>query len=444
MGQANRGGAGPPAVRPRGHDAKGDAGAPRPHDEGAARGAALGTTSDEGARLRSIKRRADTGRWRARPLGPDKTERATDFARKVDAERWLREQAAKVDRGDWTDPAQGRVTVGDYAAEWLRGKVGLKDSTRATYDQLLRTHIAPTWASVPLAGVRHEDVSAWVQRLGASGLSASRTRQAYIVLAQVLDLAVKARRIPINPARGVDLPTLPGLADRPMRALDERQLCAVADAAGANGRLSVNVLGWCGLRFGELAGLRVRRFDVLGRGLRIETALSEVCGRLVEASPKTKASVRTVPVAPWLVDELAPLLERKGPDDFLLTAPDGGPLRLGNWRRRVFDPALEAAGLARLDGREVVRPHDLRHTCASLHIKYGTPIKVLSTMLGHASVAITLDRYGHHYPGDAMQYVDRLAELTSAARVQDHPDWGRTGASDRLVAVPQTGGGMAL
>ncbi len=79
-----------------------------------------------------------------------------------------------------------------------------------------------------------------------------------------------------------------------------------------------------------------------------------------------------MPVPAWLVDELAPLLEHKGPDDYLLTAPDGGRLRLGNWRRRVFDPALEAAGLLRLDGQDVVRPHDLRHTCASLHIKYGT------------------------------------------------------------------------
>jgi integrase len=390
--------------------------------------------------MASVKKRADTGRWRARHRGPDGKERARDFDRKVDADRWLREQAAKVDRGEWTDPLRGRVTVGEYAQEWLRGKVKLKDSTRTTYDALLRSHIAPTWERVPLAGVRHEDMSAWVQRLHASGLSASRTRQAYVVLAQVLDLAVKARRIPANPARGVELPSLPGQADRPMRALDERQVWALADAAGDDGRLSVLVLAWCGLRFGELAGLRVRHFDVLRRELRIETALSEIGGRLVEASPKTRASVRTVPVPAWLVSELEPLLEGKGADDYLLTSPEGGPLRIGNWRRRVFDPALEVAGLVRADGRDVVRPHDLRHTCASLHIKAGTPPKVLSAMLGHASVSITLDRYGHLYPGDVHQYVDRLGELALAARA----DWVRTGASDRLIAVPQAVGGKGL
>ncbi len=389
--------------------------------------------------MASVKKRADTGRWRARHRGPDGKERARDFDRKVDADRWLREEAAKVDRGEWTDPLRGRVTVGDYAGEWLRGKVKLKESTRTSYDALLRSHVAPTWARVPLSGVRHEEVSAWVQRLHASGLSASRTRQAYIVLSQVLDLAVKARRIPSSPAKGVELPSLPGQAERPMRALDERQVWALAEGAG-DGRLSVLVLAWCGLRFGELAGLRVRHFDVLRREFRVETALSEIGGRLVEASPKTKASVRAVPVPVWLVDELAPLLEHKGPDDHLLTAPDGGPLRLGNWRRRVFDPALEASGLVRDDGREVVRPHDLRHTCASLHIKAGTPPKVLSAMLGHASVSITLDRYGHLYPGDVHQYVDRLGELALAARA----DWVRTGASDRLVVLPRVVGGEGL
>lgn len=337
--------------------------------------------------------------------------------------------------------------VGTYSKEWLRGKVKLKESTRETYDSLLTTHVLPTWGSVPLADGRHEDVSAWVQRLDTSGLSesrglsASRTRQAYIVLAQLLDLAVKTKRIPANPARGVELPTLPGQAERPMRALDRQQLWTVAEAAGPDaGRLSVNVLGWCGLRFGELAGLRVRRFDELGRVLRVETAISEIGGRLVEASPKDEGQRPQRAVPHWLVDELSPLLEHKGPDDYLLTSPDGGPLRLGNWRRRVFDPALRVAGLVRADGLEVVRPHDLRHTCASLHIKNGTPPKVLSAMLGHASVAITLDRYGHLYPGDVHEYVDRLGEVALAARA----DWKRTGGSDRLVAVSRPAGGNGL
>ena len=119
--------------------------------------------------------------------------------------------------------------------------------------------------SVPLAGVRHEDVAAWVTRLHSGGLSASRTRQAWIVLCQVLDLAVRSRRIPSNQARGVELPSLPSKSERDKtRFLNEREVWALADAAGDQ-RLSVLTLAWCGLRFGELAALRVRHFDTLRR-----------------------------------------------------------------------------------------------------------------------------------------------------------------------------------
>lgn len=363
----------------------------------------------------SVSKRADTGRWRARYRGPDRKERTRDFDRKTDAERWLREQTAKVDRGEWTDPALGRITVGEYADEWLNGKVKIKPSTRRSYETLLRHQVLPMWQRTPLSGVRHEDVGAWVQRLHGSGLSASKVRQAHVVLSQVLDLAVRSRRIPANPARGVELPSLPSKAERPFRALDEGQVWALAEEAGW-GRLSVLVLAWCGLRFGELAGMRVRSFDILRRQMRVELNLSEHGGRLVEGTPKTAASVRWVPVPAWLVDELAPMLEGKGPDDPLLTMPGGGPLRLGNWRGRVFDPAVRSAGIAGQVRGDMVRPHDLRHTCASLHIKYGTPPKVLSEMLGHASVSITLDRYGHLYPGDAHQYVDRLGEVAQRTR----------------------------
>ena len=236
--------------------------------------------------MATIKKRPDTGRWQARYRGPDARERAKDFDRKTDAERWLREQAAKIDRGEWTDPLRGRVTVGDYSEGWLRDKVKLKHSTRTSYGSLLREHVIPTWGDVPLSGVRHEDVGAWVQRMHASGLSASRTRQAYIMLAGVLDLAVKARRIPSNPARGVELPSLPS-AGSTGRALEEREVWALADAAG-DGRLSILVLAWCGLRFGELAGLRVRNFDALGRVLRVEVTLSRSTADATRERPRRR------------------------------------------------------------------------------------------------------------------------------------------------------------
>lgn len=102
----------------------------------------------------------------------------------------------------------------------------------------------------------------------------------------------------------------------------------------------------------------------------------------------------------------------------------------------MFDPAVKAAGIARQVDGDMFRPHDLRHTCASLHIKLGTPIKVLSVMLGHASVAITWDRYGHLYPGDALAHVDRVGAWAAESRA----DWMRTGASRRVLELAPAAG----
>ncbi len=365
------------------------------------------------------------GRWRARYRGPDNKERSRHFERKVDAERWARTEVARLDRGEWTSPDLGRLTVGEYAQEWLNGKVRIRPSTRLMYDVVLRNQVLPTWGSVRLDAVRHEDVSAWVAKLRRDGLSAARTRHAYIVLSQILELGVRSHRIPNNQAKGVELPALPSKAERDKtKFLNEREVWALAEAAGESS-LSVLVLAWCGLRFGELAALRCSSLNLAAREVRVSATLSESNGRLVEGPPKTDASNRTVPVPAWLCEELASKAASRAPEDFLLTSPQGGPLRSGNWRYRVFDPAVKATGLASQQRGDVLRPHDLRHTCASLHIKHGTPPKVLSTMLGHASVAITLDRYGHLYPGDVHLYVDRLGEVALAARA----DYLRTRAN---------------
>ncbi len=364
------------------------------------------------------------GQWRARYRGPDHKERSRHFDRKADAERWARTQVARVDRGEWTSPDLGRLTIGEYSQEWLRSKVRIRPSTRLMYDVVLRNQVLPTWADVRLDAVRHEDVGAWIAKLYGNGLSAARTRHAWVVLSQILELGVRSHRIPNNQAKGVELPALPSKSERDKtKFLNEREVWALAEAAGEFS-LSVLVLAWCGLRFGELAALRCSSLNAETRELRVSATLSESNGKLVEGPPKTETSNRTVPVPSWLCDDLAARTAGREPNAHLLTSPHGGPLRSGNWRYRVFDPAVRKTGLATQQRGDMLRPHDLRHTCASLHIKHGTPPKVLSTMLGHASVAITLDRYGHLYPGDVHLYVDRLGEVALAARA----DYLRTAA----------------
>ncbi len=147
-------------------------------------------------------------RWRARVPTPQGRETSKTFTRKVDAERWVREQESAKDRGGWVDPQLGRTTVGEWAPRWLDSKRRVKPEIRAGYESLLRSRIIPTLGGVPLARLQRVDVEQWVGGMLASGLSASRTRQAYNVLAGMLDAAVANGMLARNVAGGVELPTV--------------------------------------------------------------------------------------------------------------------------------------------------------------------------------------------------------------------------------------------
>ncbi|HET8601360.1 MAG TPA: site-specific integrase [Segeticoccus sp.] len=124
-------------------------------------------------------------------------------------------------------------------------------------------------------------------------------------------------------------------------------------------------------------------------------------------TPKTHQR-RSVPVPRFLTDDLARLGAGKGPEEYLFTAPQGGPLRLMNFRRRVFDPAVRAAGL---DG---LTPHELRHTAASLAVSAGANVKDVQRMLGHSSAAMTLDVYAGLFEDGLDAVADRMDALAGA------------------------------
>lgn len=379
--------------------------------------------------MASVAKRPD-GRWRARYRGPDGKERSKHFSRKVDAQRWLDETTSSLLRGEYVDPKRARVTVGDLAGPWLEGRVNLKPKTLVNYESMLRVHVLPTWGSVTLPAVTHSGVVAWVAGLRASGLSASRTRQAFGILSGILEDAVRDQRLVRNPAAAVKLPRLPR-AER--RYLTHQQVAALADAAGSSSTL-VLLLAYCGLRWGEAAALRVRDVDPDVRGrIRVRASITEISGELVEGTPKSHQA-RAVPIPRFLRAPLAEQLAGKGADEHVFTAPQGGPLRLSNWRRRVFDPAAREIGI------EGLTPHELRHTAASLAIASGATIKAVQSMLGHASATLTLDRYGHLFADE----LDAVADRMDAARSAAAADFLRTAAASTVVAIDATKGSNAV
>jgi hypothetical protein len=112
-------------------------------------------------------------------------------------------------QGEWTDPALGRITFGEYVTAWLDSRTDLKPKTRHQYNSLLALHILPIWRAVPLAKVTFEGLSQWVARLSLGRLGPSGIRQSVFVMPAALDHAVRSGRIRTNPARAGPAPDPP-------------------------------------------------------------------------------------------------------------------------------------------------------------------------------------------------------------------------------------------
>jgi integrase len=308
------------------------------------------------------------------------------FARKVDAQQWLDGVRSDMVTGAYVDPARGRVTFGEWADQWLAESVHLKPKTVAGYESILSRHVRPQWGGVPVSAIDRAAVKAWVAEMSSAGVGPGTVKNVVNVTSAVMRSAIEAGAVKVNPCSGLRL-------ERPERApmhfLDAGQVAALATEIGAPFDILVIFAAYMGLRAGELAALRWERVDLLRGAVDVVESYAEVHGALVLGPTKTYAR-RTVALPRFLVDLLAP---QAALDGLVFASPEGGPLRHSNFYRRRFKPAVARAGLA-----EGVRFHDLRHTTVALLVAQGAHPLAIKERLGHSSITVTLDQYGHLLP----------------------------------------------
>jgi integrase len=343
-------------------------------------------------------------RWRVRFRTPDG--RSTDkrgFHSKDDAEKWG--NLVEVDKMQhrYVSPAAGLVTVGQLAEQWFDSKIDVKPSSLERYRQTLEQQILPRWDNTNVAKVTRPALQAWINELSRDR-APSTVRKAHHAMSMILAVAVRDNRIPANPAEKLNLPR--ARHDDPT-FLTREQLFTLAEKAGP-GELVILTLGFTGLRWGEMAAMKVRRWDGGRRRLTVAESVTEINGLLNWGTPKTHAS-RTVPVPAWLAERITESTAGKGPDDLLFSTPSGGVLRNKNARRDWFDQAVVDARLPR------ITPHDLRHTAASIAISVGANVKAVQRMLGHASAAMTLDLYAGLFEDDLNDVADRIEGPSTAS-----------------------------
>jgi len=318
-----------------------------------------------------------------------------------------------IARGEWLDPARSAVTVASWAEQWLATRGDLRASTRARLAGVVRHHVIAQFGPRRLATIGNAEIRQWVAQMSASGLSAASTRKAVFALRMMLAAAVADRRLSVNPATAVPLPAEHACEQR---FLSQSQVWTLADTIAVRYRALVLLGAFGGLRWGELAGLRRSRVDVLRSRVTIAQTATDVGGQIAFGEPKTAKSRRVVPIARSIMREVeAHMAEHVGPeaDALVFTGATGGPMYRGTFWPTVWRPAVTASGL---DG---LRIHDLRHTFVAIMTAAGAGPKEVSTWAGHSSVSFTYDRYGHLYEDHADDVADRLDVLLTARRERD-------------------------
>lgn len=372
------------------------------------------------------RKRAD-GRptWRVVWYEPGGTKtRSNPFDRERDALRFKAEIEGALHSGRYVTTSRGAVTVDDFAHQWLESHGGLTPTTRERYRGIIDNQIAAGWAGVPLSRVSHLDIQTWVTEL-SEDLSPASIRKIHRVLAQVFDLAVRDKRMESNPAKDIRLPS-PNETER--RFLNGDQLDRLAERCGQVWNpygLMVSFLGYTGVRWGELAALKVGRLDLVRRRARIIESVTPV-GRgqgMVWGMPKNKTG-REVPVPGWLCDELVPLINNRSRNDLVFEGERGAVLRVRVFRKAVFDAAV-ADVLPEVPG---FYPHELRHTAASLAIDAGADVGVVQRMLGHKDATMTLNTYRHLFE-------DRLDEVAEAMNRNRTARRGMAGSDPHVPQV---------
>ncbi len=355
-------------------------------------------------------RKLPSGRWQARiNNGAGLLVSLGSYGTKTEATHALSVALGDQARGRWTDPTAGRLTLGEYAGEWLAQRSTIAARTAELYDSLLRNHILPTFADLALADISTRLVRQWHSRMLSAGQPGTVTvAKSYRLLRSLLATAVEDGLIATNPCviKGAGVERSP---ERPVATI--LQVFALADAVGPRYRMLILLATFASMRFGELGALTRSSIDLETGLIEISQAASELAdGTRVVGRPKTDAGRRTVAVPGVLHDDLRVHLRQHaqaGQRGLVFVGPAGGPLRRSNWSK-TWRTATTQLNLGHLHF------HDLRHTGNTLAAATGASTKELMSRMGHSSSRAALI-YQHATAERELEIAKRLSDMVLAA-----------------------------
>ena len=365
-----------------------------------------------------ISRHKKSGLYMARytvqtPTGPNRKTLYGKTRREVD-ERLTK---AKANRDDGLVFDADNLTLGNYLDRWINDSVRdtVRQRTWERYEQIVRVHIKPALGRVKLKNITPTHARALYREKLDTGLAPRTVNYIHTTLSKALKDAVADGLITRNPASSVKAPRP---KKKEISPLSSEQAKAFLEAVRGNRFEAAFVVALhCGLREGEILGLKWSDVALDAGTLQVRRTLSEaLAGRRFEP-PKNgkgrnvKLTARAVEALrnhlTRQIEEIESLGDRYRDQGLVFPSQVGTPMNAKNLTARSFKPLLKRAKLPN------IRFHDLRHTFATLMLQNGEHPKVVQEMLGHATIAITMDTYSHVLPNMQRDAVDRLGVLLS-------------------------------
>jgi integrase len=380
-------------------------------------------------------RRLDSGLWQATVRMPNGKRTTKSNRLRSVVEKWAKQTEAKFDQGDVRDPKSGKIKVSDWYDRWVAARV-VEGPTKAKNASLWRTHCQNRWGDWPMQAVQRVDAQAWVgdlidtRRARHKGkavtafddpddipfLSAATIHDVVHLMTSLYKGAMK-QAPPIvltNPFTDLELPKRAATA---IEFYERGEAAALYEALerhhGPSWRTLAELGMNVGLRPGEIYGLHGHRVDWIRGHLSV---VDVVTRQGLREYPKSTKSNRTVPIPPETLEGMSRLMKGRRREALVFTAPGGGTVDDGDFRNRVWYPAVAAARLcgnaAPGEGGRVVSgecgqvcddpahrirrfpPRIMRHTAASWLVQDGVPLYDVQALLGHESFEVT-QRYAH-------------------------------------------------
>jgi integrase len=331
------------------------------------------------------------------------------------------------------------VTLREAGEAWLEGaRAGVirtrsgepyKPATIRSYDQSLDLRVYPELGSMKLSEISRNNLQDLVDELVANGLSSSTVTTALLPVRAIYRRAHSRDEVAVNPTAELEMPAVRGGRDRIATPEECDKLLAALPRAGDRALWATAM--YAGLRRGELRGVGVEEIDLAEGVIHVRWGWDPKVGRIATKNRKP----RKVPIPAALRDYLDEHLLGVGRSESLAfgttaTSPFSGTA-LTSRTRRAWGWRWKDRKWVPVESRETLQPitlHECRHTFASLMIAAGVNAKALSTYMGHSTISITLDRYGHLMPGNEDEAACLLdAYLARCAPVSRQSGFDSTG-----------------